>query len=421
MMFTVTKKVSAATLFKDGEIVKSGTCGLDVFEDKSLYSFKYDEDYVYVAYIEAELYQINDTQERSQVKLSLIDCAEEIYDGGKIGTGTLKNENYGMWLYPDENDLQYGKRYKFQIENTGMGRSYRIKYRIERYFGYSQNVKIPSKINLQIGTYKRLYSAVSPYRSLPEVRWKVSNSKVAVVNQLGYITTKSKGTCVVTGTLNDGRRIKSTIYVSTPKKPEINYVSVTFYKGETEKLKILYTNKKVKWSTSNKKIATISANGGLKAVSVGKCTITGKVGGKKYICKVRVIYRDPNFGARLTGYNTRNNYFNVTYHNWGDKPVYINPGNAKVENYDYKSYDRYLRMAGGKTIKINPKKTVNIKFYVRGGVTWYDYTRYTLFYRFSYDGRSFEGHVWNEDSSFKKGKKWYTTYWKSHEILYSWL
>lgn len=57
---------------------------------------------------------------------------------------------------------------------------------------------------------------------------------------------------------------------------------------ESFKLKITGTNKKVKWSTSNKKVATVNSKGKVTAKKAGTATITAKVGGKKYTCKVKV-------------------------------------------------------------------------------------------------------------------------------------
>ena len=69
---------------------------------------------------------------------------------------------------------------------------------------------------------------------------------------------------------------------------KINKTKYTLYKGSSFKLKILGTSKKVKWSSSNKKIATINSNGKVTAKKKGTCTITAKVNGKKYNCKVSV-------------------------------------------------------------------------------------------------------------------------------------
>ena len=69
---------------------------------------------------------------------------------------------------------------------------------------------------------------------------------------------------------------------------KINKTKLTLLNGETYKLKISGTNKKVKWSSSSKKIATINSNGKVTANKNGTCTITAKVGGKKYKCKITV-------------------------------------------------------------------------------------------------------------------------------------
>lgn len=69
----------------------------------------------------------------------------------------------------------------------------------------------------------------------------------------------------------------------------INKTSVTLYKGNTTRLKLNGTSKKVVWSSSNKKVATVTAKGTVKGISKGSCTITAKVGEKKYTCEVTVL------------------------------------------------------------------------------------------------------------------------------------
>lgn len=68
----------------------------------------------------------------------------------------------------------------------------------------------------------------------------------------------------------------------------LNYNSVRLSGGLTAKLKV-NTKKKVKWSSSNKKVASVSSKGLVKGKKKGKCTITAKVGKKKMKCKVTII------------------------------------------------------------------------------------------------------------------------------------
>ena len=55
----------------------------------------------------------------------------------------------------------------------------------------------------------------------------------------------------------------------------------------------LNTKKKVQWSSSNKKVATVTAKGKVTAQSYGSATVTASVSGKKYRCKVTVY--EPSF------------------------------------------------------------------------------------------------------------------------------
>ena len=74
--------------------------------------------------------------------------------------------------------------------------------------------------------------------------------------------------------------------------PYLNYSSIKILKGHTFKIKMMHPNGKVKWKTSNKKIATVK-NGKVKGVGVGKCKVYAQIKKKKYVCKVRVK-RNPN-------------------------------------------------------------------------------------------------------------------------------
>lgn len=72
------------------------------------------------------------------------------------------------------------------------------------------------------------------------------------------------------------------------KKAKLNKTSVTLQPGKTVKLKVRYNKKKVKWSTSNKKVAKVSKKGKVTAVAAGTAKITAKVAKKSYQCKIQV-------------------------------------------------------------------------------------------------------------------------------------
>ena len=67
--------------------------------------------------------------------------------------------------------------------------------------------------------------------------------------------------------------------------------TITFVRiGTPLKLKVKNTKKKVKWKSSNKKIATVSKKGVVKGKKDGECYITAKVGKKKLKCHCVVTH-----------------------------------------------------------------------------------------------------------------------------------
>ena len=72
------------------------------------------------------------------------------------------------------------------------------------------------------------------------------------------------------------------------KKVALNKKKLTLTVGKTYKLKLKNNKKKIKWSSSKKKVATVSKTGKVKAKKAGTARITAKVGKKKYVCKVTV-------------------------------------------------------------------------------------------------------------------------------------
>lgn len=98
-------------------------------------------------------------------------------------------------------------------------------------------------------------------------------------------------------------------------KPKISKKSVTITVGKTLKLSVKKA-KKVKWSSSNKKIATVNKKGIVTAKSVGNAVITAKVGKKKLKCSVIVKrfkgeYHTEKGKPRYYDYRTKNSLFNL--------------------------------------------------------------------------------------------------------------
>ncbi len=84
------------------------------------------------------------------------------------------------------------------------------------------------------------------------------------------------------------------LIISTPDfyaaaaSPKLNKKAVTVTIGNTVELYVKNTTKTVKWSSSNKAVAKVNADGDVTAKKAGKAKITAKVGKKKYKCNVTV-------------------------------------------------------------------------------------------------------------------------------------
>ena len=70
--------------------------------------------------------------------------------------------------------------------------------------------------------------------------------------------------------------------------PKLNKKKITIYVGHTKKLKVNNVRGKVKWASSQKKVAEVSSKGIVKGKKAGSTTITATVGNKRMICNVTV-------------------------------------------------------------------------------------------------------------------------------------
>ena len=85
-------------------------------------------------------------------------------------------------------------------------------------------------------------------------------------------------------------------------KIKLNKKSLIIGKGESGTLKVKGTKAKVKWSSTNKKVATVSKKGVVKGKGIGNCTIKAKVSGKTLKCTVRVRKKNVASAMNLRNY-----------------------------------------------------------------------------------------------------------------------
>ena len=157
-----------------------------------------------------------------------------------------------------------------------------------------------SSLSLQKGKSTKAVKIKSSSPSGEKINFAVSNktnvATVTVSKGVMKITGKKKGTATITVTSTNGGTAKIKITVKKKvnvKKLKLNKQNITLKKGKkfiltVSKNPITATNK-VKWSSSNKKVATVNSKGVVKAKKKGKTTITVKASnGKKATCKITV-------------------------------------------------------------------------------------------------------------------------------------
>lgn len=140
--------------------------------------------------------------------------------------------------------------------------------------GVSKKIAAGKKIKLK--------AKVSPSNASNKgVTWKSSNKKVATVNSKGVVTIKKKTggkSVTITATAKDGSKRKATYKIKV-MKGVVKKVSISGKKtvkaGKTLKLKAKISaskgaNRKIKWTCSNTKYATVSSSGKVKAKKAGK-------------------------------------------------------------------------------------------------------------------------------------------------------
>lgn len=72
----------------------------------------------------------------------------------------------------------------------------------------------------------------------------------------------------------------------------LNKTSVTLQIGDTMKLKVKGTEKKVIWSSTDSSVAVVNRSGKIRAKRAGAVTITARTAGKNYKCMVTVKDKD---------------------------------------------------------------------------------------------------------------------------------
>ena len=155
-----------------------------------------------------------------------------------------------------------------------------------------------SSMPLQVGTSTKALKVASKTVKKDKVKaWKSSDSSIASVSKSGKVTAKKTGKATLTVTMKSGAKATCKVTVQnekvTTKKLTLSKKKATLTVKQSVKLGVkrnpISAKEKITWSSSNKKVATVSKSGKVTAKRAGKATITAKTSnGKKATCKITV-------------------------------------------------------------------------------------------------------------------------------------
>ena len=173
--------------------------------------------------------------------------------------------------------------------------------------GGSQTVAVTgvslSKTSLTLaeGGSETLTATVAPTNATNKaVSWKSSDTGVATVDNSGKVTAVKAGSATITVTTSDGSKTATCSVTVTSKTISVTGVTLDktemeLTEGESAQLKATVSpedasDKSVKWTSSDEKVATVDNAGKVTAVAPGtvKITVTTTDGNKETSCSITV-------------------------------------------------------------------------------------------------------------------------------------
>ena len=167
------------------------------------------------------------------------------------------------------------------LQNTNLNAYLVPSYYNGDYVSYD-NAQIDVKLNSKTVLNDDMYGI--------DLGYKVSSKNVGVYVTLSdnvlHLTLSGQKKCTVTVTVTIAEK-EFKIKISL-KPVKISTNSVLLEKGKTKQLKVRGWPGSMKWSSSNKNIASVSKSGVVKGKKIGNVVITAKIGDKQIGCAVSV-------------------------------------------------------------------------------------------------------------------------------------
>ncbi len=168
-----------------------------------------------------------------------------------------------------------------------------------------------TNLELNVGQSYTIELTVTPSNSTElGLTWASTDTKIATVDEKGRITAKAPGKAVVFAKTAYGDAVYCNVtVVQQPNEIQLNFDEKTLVIGETFKLKATMQPSSAEevgliWSSSNEKVARVSNNGTVKAISGGTAIIKVQTADKKItkFCIVKVVEPVTNVKLNKSSY-----------------------------------------------------------------------------------------------------------------------
>ncbi len=166
-----------------------------------------------------------------------------------------------------------------------------------------ESITVPETLEMTVGDTKQISATVVPESLSSSIAWGSSDESIATVDENGNITAIKHGNVTITATAVDGSEVTGSCAVTVnyiPSARTLSKTALVMNVLETEQLTLTFepanaSYQEIIWSSSDTSVATIAADGTVKAMSDGtavisattlegsvECTVTVK-GGVTYL------------------------------------------------------------------------------------------------------------------------------------------
>ena len=158
--------------------------------------------------------------------------------------------------------------------------------------------------SLHVGDTIKLIGTKYPANSIDTIQWNSSDVKIATISYDGLVTAVAPGKTTITAISGKvSATCEITVLPIAAEKIVLSHDNVSINKSDTIKITATIspettTDKTINWTSSDEKIATVSKEGIVTAISAGTVTITATCGEISAICEITVY--EPNIAIEFT-------------------------------------------------------------------------------------------------------------------------